>query len=278
VQHHHAHIASCMAENRLKGPVIGAAFDGLGYGADGTIWGGEFLIADLAGYKRAAHFRYIPLAGGDTAIRQPWRAALSYTLDALGTDPISLKLPGWREISPKKLSLVSSMMRQGLNTVQTSSCGRLFDAVASIVGLRHEVNFEGQAPIELEMASLQSVEGAYPFEVHSGDPSQIDMRPAIAAIVGDAQKRLDPGFIAAKFHNTLITVVLEVCRELRQCEGLKQVCLSGGCFQNMLLLEGVVHALESSDFEVYRHHSVPPNDGGISLGQAVVANEVIRRG
>jgi hydrogenase maturation protein HypF len=277
VQHHHAHIASCMAENGLGGPAIGVAFDGLGYGADGAIWGGEFLIADLAGYKRAAHFRYIPLAGGDTAIRQPWRAALSYTLDALGKDPISLELPGWGEISPKKVSLVSSMMRQGLNTVETSSCGRLFDAVASIVGLRHEVNFEGQAAIDLEMASLR-VEGAYPFEVHPGDPSQIDMRPAIAAIVGDARKRLGAGVIAAKFHNTLIAVALEVCRELRRREGLKQVCLSGGCFQNMLLLEGVVRALESGGFEVYRHRRVPPNDGGISLGQAVVANEVIRRG
>jgi hydrogenase maturation protein HypF len=278
VQHHHAHVASCMAENGLEGPVIGVAFDGLGYGTDGAIWGGEFLIADLASYKRAAHFRYIPLAGGDTAIRQPWRAALSYTLDALGSDPLSLGLPGWREIAPKKLSLVSSMMRQGLNTVQTSSCGRLFDAVTSIIGLRHEVNFEGQAPIELEMGSLSGVDEVYPFEIHSGDPSQVDMRPAIAAIVGDAQKRLEPGFIAAKFHNSLIAVVLQVCRELRKREGLKQVCLSGGCFQNMLLLEGVLRALGAAGFEVYRHHRVSPNDGGISLGQAVVANEAIRRG
>jgi hydrogenase maturation protein HypF len=278
VQHHHAHIASCMAENGLAGPVIGVAFDGLGYGTDGAIWGGEFLIADLAGYKRAAHFRYVPLAGGDTAIRQPWRAALSYTLDALGKNPISLKLPGWEEISPKKLALVSSMMRQGLNTVRTSSCGRLFDAVASILGLRHEVNFEGQAAIELEMASLPGVEGAYPFEIHSGDPSQIDMGPAIAGIVGDAQTRLEAGFIAAKFHNTLIAVVLDVCRQLRQLEGLKQVCLSGGCFQNMLLLQGVVRALEGGDFAVYRNHRVPPNDGGIALGQAVVANEKMRQG
>jgi hydrogenase maturation protein HypF len=196
----------------------------------------------------------------------------------LGTDPISLGLPGWGEISPKKLALVSSMMRQGLNTVETSSCGRLFDAVASITGLRHEVNFEGQAAIDLEMASLSGVDEVYPFEVHSGDPSQIDMRQAIAAIVGDARKRLGAGVIAAKFHNTLIAVVLEVCRELRRREGLKRVCLSGGCFQNMLLLEGVVRALESGGFEVYRHRRVPPNDGGISLGQAVVANEVIRRG
>jgi hydrogenase maturation protein HypF len=278
VQHHHAHVASCMAENGLQGPAIGVAFDGLGYGNDGTIWGGEFLVADLARCERRAHLRYIPLAGGDTAIREPWRAALSYVRDALGTNPISLGLPGWKEISPKKLALVSSMLRQGVNTVQTSSCGRLFDAVASILGLRHEVNFEGQAAIELEMAVCEGEEKRYPFEIDFGDPWQIDMRPTIKDIVREVQDREQPARIASRFHNTVQAVIVEVCRHLRASEGLNRVCLTGGTFQNMLLLEGVVPALQGCGFEVFWHHRVSPNDGGISLGQAVIANERIRRG
>jgi hydrogenase maturation protein HypF len=278
VQHHHAHVASCMAENGLEDPVIGVAFDGLGYGNDGTIWGGEFLVADYAAYQRGAHFRYIPLAGGDTAIRQPWRAALSYLRDALGADPISLGLPGWKEISPKKLALVSAMLRQSVNTVQTSSCGRLFDAVASILGLRHEVNFEGQAAIELEMAAGDGEQERYPFEIDCTDPWQVDMRPAIKAIVHDVLESKRAESIAARFHNTVQAVIVEVCRRLRASEGLHRVCLTGGTFQNMRLLEGVIPALQACGFEVFWHHRVPPNDGGIALGQAVIANERIRRG
>src|SRR5262245_27746546 len=152
-----------MAEHGLEGPVIGVAFDGLGYGGDGTIWGGEFLVATLSGYERRAHLRSVPLAGGDRAIREPWRMAVSYLRDAPGKDPTSLDLPGWGQIPAKKLEIVTSMIQRGINTVQTSSCGRLFDAVASIVGLRHEVNYEGQAAIDLEMAAFESVSESYPF-------------------------------------------------------------------------------------------------------------------
>jgi hydrogenase maturation protein HypF len=278
VQHHHAHIASCMAEHGLAGPVIGVAFDGLGYGGDGTIWGGEFLVATLSGYERRAHLRYVPLAGGNRAIREPWRMALSYLRDALGTDPISLGLPDWNAIPEKKIEIVTSMMERGLNTVQTSSCGRLFDAVASIMGLRHEVNYEGQAAIELEMATLEGVSESYPFEIGATSPWEVDMRPAIEHLVRDVKMRLPVGSIAARFHNTLVAVIVEVCRRLRETDGLNLVCLSGGTFQNAYLLERVIPALRVRGFEVYLNSKVPTNDGGIALGQAAVANAIVQQG
>jgi len=278
VQHHHAHIASCMAEHRLEGPVIGVAFDGLGYGADGTIWGGEFLVATLSGYERRAHLRNVPLAGGDRAIREPWRMAVSYLRDALRTAPTSLGLPGWEQIPEKKIEIVTSMIQRGLNTVQTSSCGRLFDAVASIVGLRHEVNYEGQAAIELEMVAVEGISERYPFEIGSTRPWEIDMRPAIERLVKEVRMKLPVGFVAAKFHNTLVAVIVEVCRRLRETDGLNRVCLSGGTFQNEYLLQRVIPVLQARGFEVYFNSQVPTNDGGIALGQAVVANAVMQQG
>ena len=278
VQHHHAHIASCMVEHGLEGPVIGVAFDGLGYGGDGTIWGGEFLVAKLSGYHRHAHLRTVPLAGGNRAIREPWRMALSYLRDALQQDPLSLGLPGWDVIPEKKIEIVTSMMQQGLNTVQTSSCGRLFDAVASITGLRHEANYEGQAAIELEMAVLEGISESYPFEIGRTSPWEIDMRPAIEHLVREVRMRLPVGSMAAKFHNTLVAVIVEVCRRVCESDGLSIVCLSGGTFQNAYLLERVVPALRGHGFEVYLNTKVPTNDGGIALGQAAVANAIVQQG
>jgi hydrogenase maturation protein HypF len=275
VQHHHAHIASCMAENGLSGKVIGVAFDGTGYGTDGKIWGGEFLIADYAGFERRAHLRYIPLAGGDTAVREPWRLGLSYLLDAFGPEIDGLDLPLLRRIPSKKLAAVRTMIERGINTVQTSACGRLFDAVAAIAGVRDEVNFEAQAAIELEMAVLPSVDAAYPFELGAGDSAEIDMRPAIQAIVRDVLTGKSTGWIAAAFHNTVAAIVIEVCRRLRAAEGIRSVCLSGGTFQNLYLLESAVAGLRSDGFEVFLHAQVPPNDGGIALGQAVIANHAL---
>jgi hydrogenase maturation protein HypF len=278
VQHHHAHIASCMAEHGLRGPVLGVAFDGLGYGGDGTIWGGEFLVARLSSYERRAHLRYVPLAGGDRAIREPWRMALSYLRDALGKDPIFLGLPGWAEIPEKKIEIVTSMMQRGLNTVQTSSCGRLFDAVASIMGLRHEVHYEGQAAIELEMAVREGISESYPFEIGVTSPWEIDMRPAIERLVLDVQAKVSVNSMAAKFHNTLVEVIVEICRRLRETDGLNLVCLSGGTFQNGYLLERLVPALQNREFKVYLNRKVPTNDGGIALGQAAIANAVMAGG
>jgi hydrogenase maturation protein HypF len=278
VQHHHAHIASCMAENHLSGKVIGVAFDGTGYGTDAKIWGGEFLVADFAGFERPAHLRYVPMAGGDSAVRQPWRMALSYLRDTFGPGSLPPSLQFLQSIPEKQVVLVDSMLAHGINSIETSSCGRLFDAVASLTNVRQEVNFEGQAAIELEMIAQSHLEQRYPFNVDEGEPAQVDMRPMIQNIVQDLARSKPAGYIAARFHNTVAAAIVEVCRGIRKREQLKRVCLSGGTFQNMYLLHRAVEGLQSDGFEVYLHALVPPNDGGISLGQAVIANEALRRG
>lgn len=274
VQHHHAHIASCMAENGITDKVIGVAFDGTGFGTDGKIWGGEFLVADFAGCERRAHFRYVPLAGGDTAVREPWRLALSYMLDTFGSRFDSLDLPLFQRIPPKKIATVRSMIERRINTVETSACGRLFDAVASIIGIRDEVNFEAQAAIEMEACALAGLDDCYPFEV-TGD--QIDVRPMIEQIVRDVLAATPVGWIAAAFHNTIASIIVEVCSRVRSDEGINRVCLSGGTFQNVYLVEHSVLRLRAIGFEVFLHSKVPPNDGGISLGQAVIANSQFQR-
>lgn len=203
---------------------------------------------------------------------------MSYLRDALGKDPFSLGLPGWDVIPEKKIEIVTSMMLRRFNTVQTSSCGRLFDAVASIMGLRHEVNYEGQAAIELEMTALEGISESYPFERSSASPWEIDMRPAIEHLVREVKTKLPVGFMAAKFHNTVVAVIVETCRRLRDTDGLNLVCLGGGTFQNAYLLERVVPALRSIGFEVYLNRKVPTNDGGIAFGQAAVANAIVQQG
>jgi len=272
VQHHHAHVAACMAENHLRDRVIGVAFDGTGYGTDGQIWGGEFLVADLDGFERRAHFRYVPLPGGDKAIREPWRAALSYLIETFGEQRAWPDIQLLSAIPAKKLELVQTMIRRRVYTVQTSSCGRLFDAAASILGLRHETNFEGQAAIELEMAACEGIEDGYPFDIESGEPWRVDMRPVIRGIVDDLRCSSHTGVISAKFHNTIAAIIVEVSKRLRQAEKLNRVCLSGGTFQNAYLLTHSVAGLRGCGFEVFLHAKVPANDGGISLGQAVIAS------
>ncbi len=276
VQHHHAHIASCMAENHLTGKVIGVAFDGTGYGTDGKIWGGEFLVADFVGFERRAHLRYVPLPGGDAAVRQPWRMALSYLRDALGEGRFSARFAD--QVPQQNIAIVERMLARRLNCVDTSSCGRLFDAVSSIVGVRHEVTFEGQAAIELEMVADSSVERAYPYAITEGDVAQLDMRLMIEAIMRDLSLGITAGEISAAFHNTLAAAIAEVCRRIREAEKLSRVCLSGGTFQNMFLLQRAAAGLRGSGFEVFLHTKVPPNDGGIALGQAVIANALLAAG
>ena len=275
VQHHHAHIASCMAENGLASKVIGVAFDGTGFGTDGKIWGGEFLVADFAGFERRAHFRYIALAGGDRAVREPWRLGLSYLLDTFGAQLDSVDVPLLRRIAPKKIATVGSMIERRVNTVETSACGRLFDAVASIVGLRDEVNFEAQAAIELEACAQQGVEAIYPFEISNDDVWQIDVRPMIEQMVRDVLAAKPTGWISAVFHNTIAAIVVEVCVRVRKAEGIQRACLSGGTFQNVYLVERALAGLRANGFEVFLHSKVPPNDGGIALGQAVIANAAL---
>lgn len=263
VQHHHAHIASCMAENGIREPVIGVAMDGTGFGLDGRIWGGEFLVGDLAHFERRAHLRYVPLAGGDAAIRQPWRSAVGYLRDAA----VSRDLP----IPTERRHLVEAMLDRRINVFETSSCGRLFDAVAAMLGLRQEITFEAQAAMDLEQVADPSEKGLYPFVV-SGE--EVDMRPMIAAVTRDH----GIATIAAKFHNTLAEMIAVVCEGIRAGDALHRVCLSGGVFQNAMLLERTAGRLSERGFDVITHSRVPASDGGIALGQAAIAAERIRRG
>ena len=285
VQHHHAHIASCMAENHLSGEVIGVAFDGTGYGSDGCIWGGEFLVASLSQFTRRAHLRYVPLPGGDAAVRQPWRMALSYLRDAFG--PRSLPpLACFEAVPPRQFELVDAMLAKRIQTVETSSAGRLFDAVAALLGLASEVTFEAQAAIALETAAAPQTAGSYPFDLQAGGPSgeassnvlTVDLRATIVSIVEAINAGRPVAEIAARFHNTLSAAIAEVCSRIRISDGLRRVCLSGGTFQNLYLLQRTAEELRRRDFEVFLHATVPANDGGISLGQAVIADEILRNG
>jgi hydrogenase maturation protein HypF len=271
VQHHHAHIASCMLENGLTGQVIGVAFDGTGYGSDGAIWGGEFLTGGYAGFERRAHLRYVSLAGGDAAVREPWRAALSYLMDTCGADVT------FTAAAESRVRTVRQMIVKNINAIPTSSCGRLFDAVASIAGLRHQVTFEGQAAIELEAVAEEGNTAHYAYAFEEGDPLRVDFRPAIARIVLDRAAGMPLPAISAMFHNTVAQAIAETCRRLGVETGLTRVCLSGGTFQNQKLLKATVPLLRRSGFEVFLHSKVPPNDGGIALGQAAIAAERLRR-
>jgi hydrogenase maturation protein HypF len=268
VQHHHAHIASCMAENHIGEKVIGVAFDGTGYGADGKIWGGEFLFCDYAGFERFAHLRYVPLAGGDAAVREPWRMALAHLRDAFGRDVPDL--PIFSRVPERKLQAVSQILEKRINSVDTSSCGRLFDAVSAIAGVRLTTSYEGQAAIELEMHAESGIEESYPFEIEAGE---IDTRPLIRAVASDVLRGVG---VSAKFHNTIAQIVLEVVLQMRSADKINKVCLSGGTFQNMYLLSRSVALLRRAGFEVLLHLAVPANDGGVALGQAVIAGVRLR--
>jgi hydrogenase maturation protein HypF len=270
VQHHHAHIASCLADNGESGPVIGVAFDGTGYGSDGTIWGGEFLIADLAGFERAGHLAPVLMPGGAAAIRQPWRMAAAY-LDAAypGGPPDGLQVV---RRAGRRWSDVLSIARAGLNSPVTSSAGRLFDAAAALVGVRDAINYEGQAAVELEQLADPAERGAYRAGIDgAGAQLVVAGTDLIRAVCDELGAGVDPGVIAARFHNGVAAAITQACVMLRQRHGLTTVALSGGVFQNLLLLNRAVSQLEDQGFRVLLHSRVPCNDGGISLGQAVVA-------
>jgi hydrogenase maturation protein HypF len=273
VQHHHAHIAACMAENKADGPVIGLSLDGTGLGTDNTIWGGEVLVADYHTFTRAAHLDPVPMPGSAAAIKEPWRMAVSYLRTAFGEDPGSLPLPLFRSVNNQQVGLMMAMMEKQINSPLTSSLGRLFDAVAAIIGLRSRVAFEGQAAMELEMIADDTESGNYDFswEAQGDGPLCIAIVPIIRCVVNDLTKGLPPAAISARFHNTLIRLFVELCRHLRTTTGIDRVALSGGVFQNNRLLTGLAATLEKSGFDLLTHRLVPTNDGGLSLGQAVVA-------
>jgi hydrogenase maturation protein HypF len=273
VQHHHAHVASCMAENHLNGDVIGIALDGTGYGTDGNIWGGEVLIANYQTFQRAAHLEYVPMPGGEAAIREPWRMALSYLAHHFGSDFSRLPVPWLDSIGPEKIRLVMQMIDRKVNSPLTSSCGRLFDAVAALAGIRQTVNYEAQAAIELEMAiSDPSADDGYPFDVAvEHDTYMIRTRPLFAALLSDLSKQVRPEVISLRFHNGLAGLFQRLANRLRKRTKLDRVCLCGGTFNNAYLAENLCRRLGADKFQVFTQAQVPCGDGGLSLGQALVA-------
>jgi hydrogenase maturation protein HypF len=315
VQHHHAHIAGVMAENGLQGPLLGVALDGTGYGTDGTVWGGEFLLADRHDFERLAHFRRYPLPGGERAIDEPWRMAVSvchadgidlgreFTLTGAGratlggavgappdgTTSADTVGPSW--VADGRARKIVSLIESGLNCPLTSSAGRMFDAAAALLGLCDTAGYEAQAAIRLETAAATAAAPAttgatapagfdpYPFEIHSGqEPWELDLGPTFAALLGDRRQSVCTGVIAARFHETVVTASAEVVRRLCGAVGVTDVVLSGGVFQNGLILSGLIRVLQAEGLSVHANSAVPCNDGGVSLGQAAVALARIARG
>ena len=277
VQHHHAHVASCMADNRIEGEVIGVAMDGLGFGADGRLWGGEFFAADFFDAERVAHLDYVPMPGGARAVREPWRMAATYLHRAFGDDFLKLDIPFVRSLDRAAWAVLRRMAASGTNSPETSSMGRLFDAVAALLGLRGAANYEGQAAIELEAAAERPCGESYEFEL-AGDGSIIRAEPVIRRAAEDLLSGVPPQAVSAKFHMGVARLISTVAVNVRDGRCLNRVVLSGGVFQNVLLLGHARRLLQSEGFEVFTHNRVPPNDGGLSLGQAAVANARVAAG
>jgi hydrogenase maturation protein HypF len=275
VQHHHAHLASCLAENEVEGPVLGVTWDGTGYGTDGTVWGGEFLWGDASGFERVAHLRTFRLPGGEAAVREPRRAALGVLWEHFGSEALE-----WEDLAPVaafasgERRLLQRMLEQGVNSPVTSSAGRLFDAVAALVGLRQENRFEAQAAMMLEYAVDETVTDAYPlpmtqYPIPNTQSPVLDWGPLLEALLADLQRGIPVGVMAARFHNALVEGIVAVARTV----GAERAALSGGCFQNCILLERSYRRLAEVGIRVYVHQRIPPNDGGIALGQVAVATQ-----
>jgi hydrogenase maturation protein HypF len=303
VQHHHAHIASCLADNGLESPVIGVAFDGTGMGADGNIWGGEFLVADYRNFCRVGHLEYLPLPGGAAAIKRPYRTAIGYILTLLGENALNAVIATLNEVKGKQsqlafigqvteveIDVIKRQIERKINSPLSSSMGRLFDAISALLGIRGEIDYEGQAAVELEMAALSSVivpseakglgeaishaQESYPYRIVEDEGTRIvRLRDLLSAVIEDLHQGISKGRISVKFHNTVAQMINEMCHLIADENPMVSgVALSGGVFQNRLLLRKTVSLLESSGFQVFTHRQVPCNDGGISLGQAVIAN------
>jgi hydrogenase maturation protein HypF len=289
VQHHHAHIASCMADNGLKSTVIGVAFDGTGMGADGNIWGGEFLVADYRNYKRVGRLEYLPLPGGAAAIKRPYRTAIGYILTLLGEDALGAvitreakqsQLTSIGSVSEVEMEIIRRQIERGINSPLTSSMGRLFDAVSALLGIRGEIDYEGQAAVELEMAAYEEdyvhIQKGYPYRIVEVEGIRVvRLRDLFATVLEDLNQGVSKGSMSVKFHNTIARMIDEMCRLTADKTGISQVALSGGVFQNRLLLKKTTNLLESSGFQLFTHRQVPCNDGGISLGQVAIANFVV---
>jgi hydrogenase maturation protein HypF len=273
VQHHHAHLAACMAENRLEGEVIGVIFDGAGYGPDGTVWGGEFLVGGYGRFSRAGHLRTMRLPGGDAAAREPYRMAIALLYELYGNELFNHPFSCLQGVGEGERRLFLRMLERGLNSPVTSSCGRLFDGVAALLGVRQTMSYEGQAAIELEgLAERGAPGGPYPMPVAAGDGALwLDWGPLVTALLADLLAGRTVADSAATFHLSLAVGTAALCRQIRMQSGLDRVVLSGGVFQNRLLSEEVVSLLAADGFQVFCHRLVPPGDGGLALGQAIIA-------
>ena len=277
IQHHHAHIVSCMVDNRVEAPVIGVAFDGTGYGSDGHIWGGEFLVADYKNFTRTGHLEYLPLPGGDAATKKPYRIAIGYLVELLGDSALDANLAFLKDIDTIEIELIKQQLRANLNSPLTSSMGRLFDAVSALIGISGEINYDAQAATELEMAayddngSIGNKGYRYSITQHNG-VDIVHIKELLSAILQDLHRGIPQAAISAKFHNTMAQMTCEMCQSLAEKTKINQVALSGGVFQNRFLSRKVIPLLESAGLSVLIHRQVPCNDGGISLGQATIAN------
>ncbi|MCX5692135.1 MAG: hypothetical protein NTX47_00375 [Candidatus Omnitrophica bacterium] len=272
VQHHEAHVASCIVDNSIKGKVIGVAFDGTGFGADSNIWGGEFFTGSIKGLKRAVHLEYIPMPGGEACIREPWRMAFSYLYDIYGKGKASKIL---KRLDNKKMGMLEQAMDKKINSPLTSSVGRLFDGVSSLIGLCDYTGYEGEAAIRLEKIIRGEglrVKGEYKFKyAEEGGMIIIEWEPVIKGIVKDLKKGISESEVSLKFHNAICNMIKETCILLRKKHKINKVCLSGGVFQNKYLKTNASRILTKQGFKCYFHNKTPTHDGGIALGQAVLA-------
>ncbi len=277
IQHHKAHIASAIADGGVKADVIGVAFDGAGYGSDGNIWGGEFFVGRPGRLKRAAHFDYVPMPGGDAAVRQPWRMALSYLYRAFGRRFLDLNIDFVRRLDKRQCAGLKAMIDKSLNSPLSSSAGRLFDAVGSIVLSKNEAAFEAELPVELEKTAIELCQDRYGFDVKSVKGILvIDFSRTVRGIVKDLSSKVDASTVSSKFHNTIASMISEVAVKLRKKFKTNKVIMSGGVFQNRYLSARAGMLLKRCGFDVYEHSKVSTNDSGIPLGQVAIANAMMR--
>jgi len=279
-QHHEAHIASAIVDNSITGNVIGIAFDGTGFGFDGNVWGGEFFVGSLKRFKRAAHFEYMPMPGGEAAVKEPWRMAASYLYHIFGKDFLKLKIDFIKKFKKKcqaPFSTIKIMIDRDINSPFTSSVGRLFDAVGSIVLCKRFALKEAELPIELEKIAASDCGGSYDFDIKSRDgESVVDASRMIKGIVKDISGGTDKTVIAAKFHNAMADIIVQTALKLRKRFDIKRIVSSGGVFQNRILTARTRELLEKNNFKVYSHLNVPTNDSGIPIGQIAIANARLR--
>lgn len=280
VQHHHAHAVSVMAEHHLEEPVVAVSFDGTGFGSDGRLWGGEFLLARYDGFERLAHMKYLPLPGGETAIREPWRMALVHLWNLFGDDVLNRDLPPGCAFDGLPAGMVLELARRGINSPMSSGVGRLFDAVANLLGCGDSVSYEAEAAVALEALALEAVgpTGHYAFDYKDGDPMVIEPAPVIEAVIEDLRKGVPAPDISAAFHKGVSNMIVDVSARLARRSGCRSVVLSGGVFQNRFLCEDLMKRSRSLPVGFYQHEIVPPNDGGVSLGQIQIGARRIAKG